>query len=133
MGEIDVGECIEILTEIIHEKGEVVFREYWDSGGPGAGADVECIYKYREHFWRYDSDYGLSGPFYDFEDSLWDEYIAVTSATRSIDCSEWSTEELIQKIKPKDLEDSINITINGEKWQLDPNGNLICRELKLIK
>jgi len=36
MGEIDVRECIEILTEIIHERGEVVFRLYWDSGGPGA-------------------------------------------------------------------------------------------------
>jgi hypothetical protein len=132
MGETDIDECIMILTEIIHEQGEVVFREYWDSGGPGAGADVDLIYKYRDHFWRYDDD-GLSGPFYDFEDSLWEEYIAVTSATESIDCSEWSTEELIQKIKPIELEGNINITINGEKWQLDPNGKLICRELKLIK
>ena len=132
MGELNVDECIEILTEIIQEKGEVVYSQYWDSGGPGAGADVDLIYKYRGHFWRHDED-GLSGPFYDFEESLWDDYIAITSATESINCSEWSTEQLIQKAKPIELESNTNITINGERWQLDPEGNFTCKELRLVK
>jgi hypothetical protein len=128
MDDLNVDDCILILSEIIHEQGDVVFSLAWDSGGPGAGAGVDCIYKYRDYFWRLD-DFGLAGPFSDFEDALWGEYIAVSSATESIECSEWSTEELIQKIKPIGLDDNVNITINGEGWQLDPDGNIIRKDL----
>jgi len=28
--------------------GKIVYNVFWDSGGPGAGADYECIYKWRD-------------------------------------------------------------------------------------
>ena len=130
MEDLNVSDCILMLTEIIHEQGEVVFSLSWDSGNSGAG--VDCIHKYRDYFWRYD-DFGLAGPFSDFEDALWDEYIAVTSATESIYFSKWHTKKLIQKIKPIDLEEDIDIIINGQKWRISPDGNLICKELRLVK
>jgi len=132
MEDLDVGDCIRMLAEIIHEQGEVVFSLSWDSGNSGAGAGADCIYKFRDHFWRYD-DFGLAGPFADFEEALWEDYIPVTSATKKIYCSAWHTKKLIQKLKPAELEEDHDININGQKWRMSPDGNLICKELRLIK
>ena len=101
-------------------------------GKHGAGAGADCIYKFRDYFWRYD-DFGLAGPFADFEEALWEDYIAVTSATESIRCSEWPMKKLIQKLKPCELEEDHDIIINGQKWRMSPDGNLICKELRLVK
>jgi len=133
MEDLDVGDCIRMLAEIIHEQGEVVFSIYWDSGNSGAGAGADYIYKFRDHFWRYDEWAGLCGPFNIFEDALWEDYIPVTSATERINCSEWPMKKLIQKLKPFDLEEDIDILINGQKWRMSPDGNMVCKELRLVK
>jgi hypothetical protein len=132
MEDSDIRDCILILAEIIHEQGEVVFSLSWDSGNFSAGAGADCIYKYRDYFWRYD-DFGLAGPFSDFEEALWEDYIPVTSATERINCSEWPMEKLIQKLEPFDREKDLDILINGQKWRISPDGNLICKELRLVK
>ena len=132
MEDLYVNDVILMFAEIVHEQGEVVFSLSWDSGHPGAGAGADCIYKFRDYFWRYD-DFGLAGPFADFEEALWEDYIPVTSATESIRCSEWPMKKLIQKLKPCELEEDHDIIINGQKWRMSPDGNLICRELRLVK
>lgn len=48
LSDLDQDACIEVLTELIQEDGEKVYRLFWDSGGPGAGADHESIYKFRD-------------------------------------------------------------------------------------
>ena len=132
MEDLYVNDVILMFAEIVHEQGDVVFSLSWDSGHPGAGAGADCIYKFHDYFWRYD-DFGLAGPFADFEEALWEDYIAVTSATESIRCSEWPMKKLIQKLKPCELEEDHDIIINGQKWRMSPEGNLICKELRLVK
>lgn len=60
---MDAEVAIDILKEIIIDEGKVVFEAFWDSGGPGAGADSEYVFKYRYLYWPGSSVYGVYGPF----------------------------------------------------------------------
>lgn len=62
------------LSNVLLKRGTRVLHLYWDSGGPGAGADCEDIYKFQDVYWVRSSSGGFSGPY----DSL-DEAMAVTS------------------------------------------------------
>ena len=54
---------MELIEELVYEKGTIVFSNAWDSGGLGAGADSEIVYLFRKRYWSRNSTLGLAGPF----------------------------------------------------------------------
>ena len=64
--ELNVERCIDILLEAVIEDGDVVAEHHWDSGGPGAGAGVVNVYKYRGCYFGL-NDVGWYGPFDEFD------------------------------------------------------------------
>jgi hypothetical protein len=80
----------EPLEEILYRDGQVVFRSAWDSGGPGAGADVEMVLRWQGVYWVRDSDQGIIGPYETLEQCLYNHELltAITSATTEINCVE---------------------------------------------
>ena len=86
-GERFDDDWIEDIEGKIYE-GELIARHEWDSGGPGAGAGVVDVYKFRGLFFASD-DVGLYGPYEGFTEAA--EAVAlltVTDATTRIwvDC-----------------------------------------------
>jgi hypothetical protein len=53
---------IEAMEESIEDEGEIVASRHWVSGGPGIGASVDLIYRFRGHFLAW-TDMGFDGPF----------------------------------------------------------------------
>jgi len=58
-------EWIDNFDETIIEEGEVVGSHSWNSGNPGAGADMTIIYRFRGLFFTND-DFGIDGPYEGF-------------------------------------------------------------------
>jgi hypothetical protein len=103
------------------ENGKIVYSFYWDSGGPGAGADVEAIYKY-------DGKYCLRLSFedevivYDGLEEALDagELFLVNEATVSIESTEIPSEELIKKLTYLGEEDH-KFLINHKEFLINKN------------
>ena len=125
MGEFDTSACAEILSELIIEEGEIVYALQWDSGGPGAGAGYEVVYKFRDYYWTHSDYEGLSGPYDSLAEALSDAFTTMTSATERIRCSELSSEEIVERLEPYDLECTKRIVINGEDWVVTPDGHFM--------
>ena len=125
MGEFDTSACAEILSELIIEEGEIVYALQWDSGGPGAGAGYEVVYKFRDYYWTHSDYEGLSGPYDSLDEALSDAFTTMTSATERIRCSELSSEEIVERLEPYDLECTKRIVINGEDWVVTPDGHFM--------
>jgi hypothetical protein len=53
---------IEAIGETISDEGEIVASKSWDSGGPGVGAGVDLIYRFRGVLLAW-TDMGFDGPF----------------------------------------------------------------------
>ncbi len=60
-GQRDVEIWIEILSDIVMDDGDISFRHDWDSGGPGAGAGSELVYKFHDLYWPYSEVEGMYG------------------------------------------------------------------------
>lgn len=56
------------IVEKIRGEGDRIARCEWDSGGPGAGAGMDYVYKYRELYFA-DNDAGTYGPFESFTEA----------------------------------------------------------------
>lgn len=87
----------DILPDLLRRFAESVFSLYWDSGGPGGGAGTEEVYKLGRHYLTASADFGWDGPYDRLDDVL--ASIFVTGATREIYCSEWSEEEILDRIE----------------------------------
>ncbi len=117
MGELNGDYIVELVSEWVYEEGEKVFDLYWDSGGPGAGADNEIIYLWHDLYWLGDSTLGLCGPYESFEEALEEnELLTITSATESIPCDEMSTEALLKRIVVTGSEPDQKIKLNYEEF-----------------
>ena len=104
----------------IIEKGECVFAHDWESGGLGAGAGCEQVYRWRGKFAFASADYGNAGPFDSLEEVLkqQDCLTCVTSATTDICCSLMTDEELAARLT---FDDGVCLfRINGETWGYNP-------------
>jgi hypothetical protein len=87
-------EWIETAEEIIRQEGEVVGRQDWNSGGPGAGAGSIKVYRFRGVFIS-DDDAGNYGPYQSFAEAADAAgLLTVTDATEKI----WIDEEY-RKVK----------------------------------
>jgi hypothetical protein len=110
LGPADLEWQLEILGEVIRTLASQAFSLDWDSGGPGAGAGTEVVYRLAGKYLYLSSTYGWTGPFDTLDEAYGD--IFVSAATQSIWCSEWSEEEVIARM-----------TLNGGPPVLHINGN----------
>jgi hypothetical protein len=69
---------IEDIHERMITEGVLVARHEWDSGGPGAGAGVVDVYKFRGAFFASD-DVGNYGPYEGFTEAA--EAVALLTVT----------------------------------------------------
>jgi hypothetical protein len=122
MCELDVDACLEILTELIRNDGDPVYSYHWDSGNPGAGAWTDFVFKYRDRYW-FDGSDGMAGPYDSLMEALPDEFgIGVTSATVSVTSSEMDSGDIIDLLRPMDLDEAVTITVNGGTVSVSPDG-----------
>ena len=125
MGELDREACIEILTDLIREEGDAVYIQGWDSGGLGAGADF--VYKFRGWYW-WDDEFCMSGPFESLVEAFPESSIVISDATIRIRSSEWDTEAIVENLKPHGLTAELVININGEDFDVLPEGMILPRD-----
>ena len=106
------------LRDQIIDAGECVFEHEWDSGGPGAGAGVERVYRWKGRFAFSSPDNGRAGPFNTLEDALQAQHLLrVTDASTSIYCSLLKGDELAGQMTC--VEDGCLVTVNDELWRYD--------------
>jgi hypothetical protein len=111
------------LVDRIIEEGEEVFAHAWDSGGPGAGAGCERVYRWRGKFAFASADYGNAGPFDSLEEVLkqQDCLLGVTSVTEYIWCPLMTAEEIAARLTYYGYDDEhYPISVNGEPWGCNP-------------
>jgi hypothetical protein len=127
-GTRDIDSWIEVLSEVIGEQGQIVFRHRWDSGGPGAGAGAEIVYKFRDLYWPCSGDAGVFGPMETLEEALAvGDFLQLTDATTSIDCREVDSTELVEMLTGIDSSGLKWIDLNGETWVVTEDGTLLKR------
>jgi hypothetical protein len=112
------------LIEVVRKQGECVCTIHWDSGGPGAGADVESIYKFKNEYW-YDGWVSPDGPFESFVEAMeaaggfW-----ITDATQIINCGELSSDEIASRADLSDASPGHRVEINCQEWEVSSDGKL---------
>jgi hypothetical protein len=121
MGELDLEACIEIFKDMVREDGENVYCQDWDSGEFGAGSDM--IYKFKEWLW-WEDDFGFAGPYENMIEAFPQPFIAITKSTVMIRCTEWDIDEIIENLRPVDLEEDRFIEINGVEYEVSPAGEV---------
>ena len=121
MGELDLEACIEIFKDMVREDGENVYCQDWDSGEFGVGSDM--IYKFKDLFW-WEDDFGFSGPYDNMIEAFPQPFIAITKSTVMLRCTEWGIDEIIENLRPVDLEEDRFIEINGVEYEVSPAGEV---------
>jgi hypothetical protein len=107
--------------------GRVVYELYWDSGGPGAGAEYERVFRWRDKYAGHTSHAGTTGPFDDIRTAICDaEVNAVGSATVHINSTELSSEEIAELLwDMQSMGESFRI--NDEPWGFNEQGRAVRR------
>jgi hypothetical protein len=83
-GETLDDDWIEAIENTIVEEGELVASHSWNSGGPGVGAGVTFIYRFRGLFFS-STDFGIGGPYDGFTEAAEDVGLfTVTDTTENI-------------------------------------------------
>jgi len=107
--------------EKLLDRGRCVFIRMWDSGGPGAGAGDETVYRYRGKYWAVPSYGAIAGPFDSLSEALRNTEVAiVTGATESIDCGALTAEEICKCMPATDLMEPRIVEVNEEEWVFAP-------------
>lgn len=96
--------------------GEVVFSVFWDSGVPGAGAEYELVFKWRDSYAVCLSFDEPQGPYNSLAQAVRAaELNCVTEATVRIDSQELSSEQIAKMLRCTG-EPPFGLKINGEVW-----------------
>jgi hypothetical protein len=114
---------------LIEAQGDCVYKLFWDSGGPGAGADAEYIIYFLGHYWARSSTDGFSGPCETFEEVFQEEYFRfITGATELIWCSKLTVEELLPRliIDEDSLDPGQTIEINDGPYEVTEDFELVA-------
>lgn len=99
--------------------GQIVYSVFWDSGAPGAGADYELIFKWRDSYAARLSFDEPQGPYNSLAQAVRAaELNRITSATVSIDSQELSPEQIAKMLRYVG-ELPFGLRINGEIWLVD--------------
>ena len=113
---IDLQFELDMLGEVAMKVGDSVFSLEWDSGGPGAGAGTETVYRLAGKYLYLSASFGWQGPYETLDDAY--GTVVVNAATRSVWCSEWSEEEIISRIDFYDAAPPV-LYINGVAWPFE--------------
>lgn len=106
------------------EEGELVYSLYWDSGGPGAGAEYESVYLWEgQYFAVLSYEEEMQGPFATLREAIEAcELTYVNEAVEAIDSTELRAAEIAALLRT-DAETSLQrLTINNEEWQRTDDG-----------
>ena len=115
------------LRDQIIDAGECVFEHEWGSAGPGAGAGVERVYRWKGRFAFSSLDNGRAGPFNTLEDALQaQDLLHVTAASTSVYCSLLKAQELAGQMTCE--EDGCLVTVNGDLWRYDQQAGRFERQ-----
>jgi len=116
----------EFLLDEVSRNGDEVFNLEWDSRGPGGGAGVEVVVRFRGRLFTLSPNVGLRGPWPSVEAAIRGLFgidrerpILINDATVSISCTEWEGDELISKINLDWRSLPAELDINGEHWYLE--------------
>jgi hypothetical protein len=112
----DEGEGPSLVEQIV-ENGEEVFSHSWDSGGPGAGAGCESVYKWKGKYATGSLDNDQLGPFTSLRKALKTPEASLTQvsdATTDISCSELSAAQLVKLLEC--YQDGLEVLVNDEVW-----------------
>ena len=104
--------------EKIIEEGETAYKLYWDSGGPGAGADYEVIYKYADKYFCAHSNNPMDGPYDSLDDALDEGYLMITDASEAVWCDEIPTQEIAKRFELCDVTDGHQLRINDINYEV---------------
>jgi hypothetical protein len=111
----------------IIECGTVVYELFWNSGGPGAGAEYEHVFRWRNKYASQTSYSGTTGPFDDIRTAIRGaELDAVGGATVHISSTELSSEEIAKLLWDMGSEGE-SFRINDEVWGFNEKGRAVRR------
>jgi hypothetical protein len=126
-GELDRDRCLEVLCALILDRGKVVYRLLWDSGGLGSGAGEEVVYKFEDLYWPHLSDMGLSGSYDSLREALSGAFLCVMDSTYEISSKELTGERLVELLQV-DAEPGYRLGINRATWEVSAEGKLERRK-----
>jgi hypothetical protein len=101
---------------------ELLYSIYWDSESPGAGADIERVYRWGDKYIVYlsfDENKTLYSSLLEAIQS--NELFNVNEATKEINSSELSSDEIAGHLRIVE-ENQYKVLINGENWQCNKAG-----------
>jgi len=104
----------------IIDRGKIALTHCWDSGGPGAGAGEEQVYRLGEHYAVASEMEAPLGPFQSLHEAIEQtDVLCITDASKSIDCGELSTGQIIDLLQVHYHEDEPSLDINGHRCVYD--------------
>ena len=99
------------VDEIL-EKGATAFSVAWDSGGPGAGSDLEQILSFDGSYYVFVSSDDDHGPYPTLQSAISSKELEfISGAVYSVESNEISVDDLRSILRAS--EPGIAITING--------------------
>ena len=108
--------------ETIVEQGEEALVHHWDSGGPGAGGGIECVYCYDGRFAVANSEFENEGPFGSLNEAIEQtDVLFITDASSRIECDTLSVTEILRLLKIDVGSGTPSLDINGTTCEFDTN------------
>lgn len=118
----DPGDVEFEAMQRFYDASECVFSVFWDSGGPGMGAEEERIYRWEGEFYYFSEYWEVPNPFKSLDRVLKvSGLLQVNTATQWIRCKLLTAEELIPRLSVSS--DLKALEINGDMWQYDSKSN----------
>jgi hypothetical protein len=121
----DDGSLADNMMELLLG-ADSVYTLDWESDGPGASAGTERVVLLCERYFTLSYDFGPGGPYDTMLEALQsmvstDEHgnIRLGPATCSIDCSQWSTDELLLQCDLYKHTPAHGLDLNGRYWTID--------------
>ncbi|MDB4634108.1 hypothetical protein OAG76_01755 [Rubripirellula sp.] len=108
-------------AEKIIKHGTAVLSYFWDSGGPGAGAGVEQVFYFKEHYAVASEYEGPLGPFESLVDAIEQTTIlSIGDASEKIECDSLSVTQIIDLLHMYCSGNEPVLEINGQVCKFDP-------------
>ena len=107
-------------TDDIINQGKIALTHCWDSGGPGAGAGEEQVYRLGEQYAVASEIEGPLGPFQSLHEAIEQtDVLSITDASESIDCDELSIAQILELLQLHYHGDEPCLDINGHRCVYD--------------
>jgi len=112
-----------IQTLVKEGNGDTVLQIHWQ-GGIGASGSMS-FRQLGGQYWFYEdfSEY-VSGPHRGLRKAVQDADVAITEATSAMETSSPAVQRIVLKM-PVDAPEGHMVRLNGEEWEVGPNGKLV--------